>query len=846
MPRTSKSAFTLIEILVSLAIVAVLSTVVVVTLNPAELVKQARDSNRISDLNTINTALGTFSADVVGGSVGVSSTVYVSLPSNNSDCSDLGLPTLTGGWVYKCTTSENLAKIDGTGWIPANLQRISFGNPLEKLPIDPKNSTSTGLYYTFVTTGSWWELTAILESEKYGPRMVVDGGASPNAFEQGTNLTLTPTEALDRGVPPSETTPTITSISPATAYSGDPGFTLTVIGTNFTSSSVVRWGGSDKTTTFASSTQLTASILAADVSATGTIAVTVYDITNGTSGGSNFAVDERIQFIAGNWTTDSSGGATQSYGSTIVEAGGNLYILAGGTTFQKYNPNSKIWTNLMAIPAATNAGVAFVKYDSNTLYAFPGGGDKKFYKYTIDNNAWTQMADAPAIPGAGASLAYPGSGDYIYAIRGDSYYSDFWRYSVANDSWGESGKRQWAGAILAEANGKYYVFPGSSDFQEYNPSTKKWRSLATLPIEPDHGAALVKYNSNTLYAFSGNLSANFYKYTIDIDTWEPMTSALANPSTGAALTYPGTGDYIYALRGAGTSVFWKYSINGNSWSAASSTPGGVGAGGSLTSIGSSKIYALRGGGGVDFWEYDIPSGIWSSKKNVPAMINGGGPLLTSDGTYVYCLRGMATKTLWRYDPSGNSWSSLADAPENMIQANTNSTIGGLAYSSSINKIYALSGISDGIAGSIFEYDVGSNRWAFSPHTPGYVGAGGSMTSLNSNKLYAMQGINTNGFWEYDISTATWTAKTNTLATVYGGGSLLTSDGTNLYAFRGTNTATFWKYIPVINSWSTLSDAPVTIALSNININFGGIAYLSALNSIYGISGKSGSIYKNSP
>ena len=117
----TRAGFTLIEVLVSLAIVAVLSTVVVVTLNPAELMKQARDSNRISDLNTVNTALSTYAADVVGATVGASSTVYVSLPSNSSDCSDLGLPALPSGWIYKCATRENLTKIDGTGWIPANL-----------------------------------------------------------------------------------------------------------------------------------------------------------------------------------------------------------------------------------------------------------------------------------------------------------------------------------------------------------------------------------------------------------------------------------------------------------------------------------------------------------------------------------------------------------------------------------------------------------------------------------------------------------------------------------------------------------------------------------------------------
>lgn len=62
-----RKSFTLIELLVVLALVAILSVVVVVTLNPAELLKQARDSNRLSDLATINTSLNLFSADVHPG-----------------------------------------------------------------------------------------------------------------------------------------------------------------------------------------------------------------------------------------------------------------------------------------------------------------------------------------------------------------------------------------------------------------------------------------------------------------------------------------------------------------------------------------------------------------------------------------------------------------------------------------------------------------------------------------------------------------------------------------------------------------------------------------------------------
>lgn len=59
--------------------------------------------------------------------------------------------------------------------------------------------------------------------------------------------------------------PTITSLAPASADAGGPGFTLTVNGTNFASDSVVQWNGADRPTTFVNSGQLTATISAADI-----------------------------------------------------------------------------------------------------------------------------------------------------------------------------------------------------------------------------------------------------------------------------------------------------------------------------------------------------------------------------------------------------------------------------------------------------------------------------------------------------------------------------------------------------------------------------------------------------
>jgi len=55
--------FTLIELLVVIAILAVLAVAVVVVLNPAELIKQARDTTRISDLAALNSAISLYLAD---------------------------------------------------------------------------------------------------------------------------------------------------------------------------------------------------------------------------------------------------------------------------------------------------------------------------------------------------------------------------------------------------------------------------------------------------------------------------------------------------------------------------------------------------------------------------------------------------------------------------------------------------------------------------------------------------------------------------------------------------------------------------------------------------------------
>jgi len=59
----NQRSFTLIELLVVIAILAILAVAVVLVLNPAEFVRQSRDSARLQDLSTLNKALILYQVD---------------------------------------------------------------------------------------------------------------------------------------------------------------------------------------------------------------------------------------------------------------------------------------------------------------------------------------------------------------------------------------------------------------------------------------------------------------------------------------------------------------------------------------------------------------------------------------------------------------------------------------------------------------------------------------------------------------------------------------------------------------------------------------------------------------
>ena len=179
MNRTnSVKGFTLIELLIVIGILGVLAAAVVVVLNPAELLEQARDAQRIQDLAGVNSALSLYAASV-------SSPTFTAGPFSTASSTCV---VEAGG----CTVRA-IYTVAGAGWVAVALSDIPGGSPLSTLPRDPTNSGSS-LQYVYMgdDTNKTWELNAVMESTKFSSGGAddvegTDGGSDTNAFEVGTD-----------------------------------------------------------------------------------------------------------------------------------------------------------------------------------------------------------------------------------------------------------------------------------------------------------------------------------------------------------------------------------------------------------------------------------------------------------------------------------------------------------------------------------------------------------------------------------------------------------------------------------------------------------------------------------
>ncbi|KKU22675.1 MAG: hypothetical protein UX53_C0045G0005 [Candidatus Azambacteria bacterium GW2011_GWB2_46_37] len=234
--------FTLLELLIVIAILAILATVVVLVLNPAETLKKTRDSQRLSDMNTLRAAIalyvtqigqpkldGTAFSDTncldrfdgntpdfgepLNGAASNLRKIWVSLP-DSSDITDTSISTNMANLAsadFNQIVVADLYKTNGNGWIPVQFNAIQGGPPIANLPVDPTNAVTDlasvaneDLIYRYscrssraASNSTTFEINARMESDDFKPggasdKAAKDGGNNSNLYEVGTDLSILP------------------------------------------------------------------------------------------------------------------------------------------------------------------------------------------------------------------------------------------------------------------------------------------------------------------------------------------------------------------------------------------------------------------------------------------------------------------------------------------------------------------------------------------------------------------------------------------------------------------------------------------------------------------------------
>ena len=193
----NKKGFTLIELLVVIGILAVLATITVLVLNPAQLFAQARDSQRISDMGTLKGAISLYLTSVSGASIDLGSDAGGAFTCGTNYAASIdGTSTPFAGSSTDVPAKSGTFGIDGSGWVTVDLSATTGGSPVPAVPRDPVNDTTYFYAYACDNTNRTFELNANMESTRYAASgdndvETTDGGDS-NAgatavYEVGTD-----------------------------------------------------------------------------------------------------------------------------------------------------------------------------------------------------------------------------------------------------------------------------------------------------------------------------------------------------------------------------------------------------------------------------------------------------------------------------------------------------------------------------------------------------------------------------------------------------------------------------------------------------------------------------------
>ena len=379
---------------------------------------------------------------------------------------------------------------------------------------------------------------------------------------------------------------------------------LVVNGQNFVDSSVVRWNGDDRPTTFFNSRQLTAQISPSDIAEVGTAAVTVFNPEPG-GGSSNTST---FTITAGGVSPQSI--AVDPTGMFAYVANEGCELVFGNVSVYTIDTNTGILASIGPPIVPPDAGTRFVAVHPSGQFAYVanwGAGDVTFGSvsmYTINPTTGAlTFTGTITVPGTGApwSVAVDPSGQFAYvANEAGLVPTNVSMFTIdattgALTSIGTIAAADRAHGVTVDPTGKFaYVtntsFPPADSVSMYtiDATTGALTSIGTIaagtgPISRHIGGPPVAVDPTGKFAYVANSGSNDVSmYTIDTTTGTLTSIGPIAAGTGpTSVAVDPTGKFAYVAN-SGSNDVSMYTIDTTTGTLTSI--GTIDAGSSPTSI----------------------------------------------------------------------------------------------------------------------------------------------------------------------------------------------------------------------------------------------------------------------
>ena len=626
--------------------------------------------------------------------------------------------------------------------------------------------------------------------------------------------------------------PTTISISPTNKNVGDAGFTLTVNGTNFVTTSLVQFAGSNRTTSFVSANQLTASILASDLTTVGTFNITVFNPApgGGTSNAQTFTVNNPVTMttVISSLPGGSTFGQSVTFTSTVTSAS---VVPTGSVTFYDGACGGTFLAGPIALDGAGKAGFIstltagshniFACYMPTGIYQASSGSVTQSVIQATPVITWADPADITYGTALGATqlnatanvagtFTYtPAAGTVLPAGNGQALKADFVpadaNYSPVTGITVHINVT--ASALYVVANDKTRAFSDSdptfdaSYFGFQNGDTQLASLMGTLMCLP----TAVSNSPAGTYAIncSGQTSANYNIIYVNgqLTITNPLTSIAVTPVNptihiGEHQQFTAVGTFQQGSRNLGS--------NSGSWASGTGMP--VALADAAAAELNGHLYVVGGStdgstptGAVQV--YDPVSGTWASPAPgmpTPRMFARaavlGGRLYVVGGT---AAGGAVVGTLEVYDPATNSWSAKAS----MTTARFDMAVGVIN-----GKLYVAGGSTGSVVGALEVYDPATNSWSSKAMMP--TARSGAGAGVINGIFYVAGGSASGGpsmtLEAYNAVGDSWsTLASFGAAQPLAGGAVLNGA---LYVVSGSDV-TVQSYDPTGNAWTPRTSIP---------------------------------------